>query len=224
MSACPHCGREAPIVYRGVVPQCAACGGLRQPLSGPSVNLAGKPSRVGGVVASVIGWLVLLVGGSVALGLVLLFGAFHALWVGAALATPVGIVALVLGIVLVRRGGTLNRAGIEAERETRHQALLALAAHRGAVTATDAAHALGIGVVQADAMLTELAKREPERLAVDVDDEGRIRYRFVPALGERVRVEPGGAPRVASSERDDGVQEGEGDAAEGALRKKESRA
>ena len=209
MSPCPHCGNDAPIVYRGVVPQCTACGHVRPPLSSPSVNLAGKSSRVGGAVASVFGWLVLLVGCSVALGVVLLLSVFHAALAGLAIAAPIAVVSLVLGIVLVRRGASLQLAGIEAERATREQALLALAAHRGSLSAVDAAHALGVSAAQADAMLTELAKREPERLAVDVSDQGVLLYRFVDlggtsgAFAPRVRVDEPAGPSELEEEAAD---------------------
>jgi hypothetical protein len=190
MFPCPQCGRDAPIVYRGVVPYCTACGAVRPPLSNPSVNLAGKPSRLGGVVASVIGWLVILLGGSMALGIELLFWAFGAALLGAAFALPVAIVTLVLGVVLVRRGGSLRRSGIAEERATREQALLELVAHRGSVTAVDAAQTLGVPVAEADAMLTDFAKRDPDRLAVDVDDQGVIRYRVARVAADvRTRVD-----------------------------------
>jgi hypothetical protein len=187
MVPCPQCGRDAPIVYRGIVPQCTACGAVRPPLSNPSVNLAGKPSRLGGIVASVIGWVVLVLGGSIALGIELLFAAFDATLLGAAFALPVAIVSLVLGIVLVRRGGSLRRSGLAEERATREQALIELVAHRGSVTAADAAQALGVSVAEADARLTDFAKRDPDRLAVDVDDQGVVRYR-VARVGADVRT------------------------------------
>lgn len=190
-ATCPRCGRDAPIVYRGVVPYCTACGALRVPLSGPSVNLAGKPSRVGGTVAGVFGWLILLLGTSMALGIGLLFAAFHLLGVALALALPILLVSGVIGGLLVRRGASMNRSGVEIARATREQALLALMAHRGSIHALDAARALGVGVAEADAMLTDLAKRAPEAVAVDVEDSGGIAYRFVDA---RIRVE--GGPRV----------------------------
>ena len=193
MFPCPQCGRDAPIVYRGVVPHCTACGAVRPPLSNPSVNLAGKPSRVGGIVAGVIGWIVLVVGGSVALGIELLFSAFGAALLGAAFALPVAIVTLVLGVVLVRRGGSLRRSGLAEERATRQQALLELVAHRGSVTAADAAQVLGVTVAEADAMLTDFAKRDPDRLALDVDDQGVVRYRVARVGGDvQVRVEEAG--------------------------------
>src|SRR5580658_10898441 len=178
MSPCPTCGREAPIVYRGVVPYCTACGALRAPLSAASVNLAGKPSRVGGTVASVAGGLVILVGGSIALGIALVFAAFRLVGLGLTLASPFAVVSLVLGLVLVWRGGLLRRAGARTEQTTHEQALLELVAHRGTITATDAAVALGLGIAEADDKLTALAKRHPERIAVDVDDEGLVRYRI----------------------------------------------
>jgi hypothetical protein len=180
-------------VYRGVVPQCTACGAVRPPLSNPSINLAGKPSRVGGILASVFGWLVLLIGGSIALGIALLFAAFGATMAGVAIALPIAIVSLVIGVVLVRRGSSLNRSGLETERATREQALLAVVAHRGSVTASEAAQALGVSVADADAALTDMAKRDPDRVSVDVDDQGVVRYRIARIAGERVRVEAEGS-------------------------------
>jgi hypothetical protein len=209
---CPHCGREAPIVYRGVIPYCTACGALRAPLSGPSVNLAGRPARVGGTFARVLGWMVLVGGGSLALSVTLLALAVHALAVGLAIAVPVAVVVLAVGVALVRSGRSLRTSGVEAARSTREQALLAVAAHRGSVTAADAARALGVGIAEADAMLTALAKRDPERVAVDVDDEGVVWYRVSAAPGEplpRIRVGDGvrvGAPGEVQAAVDD-VQE-----------------
>jgi hypothetical protein len=201
---CPQCGREAPIVYRGVIPYCTACGALRAPLSSPSVNHAGKSSRVGGTFARVLGWLVLVVGGSLALCIALLFLALHAATVGLAIAGPIALVVLVLGIALVRSGHSLSTSGENAARSTREQALLALAAHRGAVTATEAARALGVGTAEADAMLTALAKREPERVAVDVDDEGVVWYRVSASPGEPIpRIRVGEGVRVGAREREE---------------------
>lgn len=188
-------------MYRGVVPYCTACGALRAPLSSPSVNLAGAPSRVGGTAASVLGWLVLLFGGSVALGIGGLLLALLTTGVALAVSLPILVVVLVLGVALLRGGRSLNRSGEKAERATRTQALLAMAAHRGQVRAVDAARALGLGVAEADAMLTELAKREPERVAVDVDDDGVVWYRVAASPGEaipRMRVSPD--VRVASAD------------------------
>ena len=211
---CPHCGRDAPIVYRGVVPYCTACGALRAPLATPSINLAGKPSRVGGTVASIAGWLVLLVGLSVALGLGLLLWAIFSGVVAVAVTMPLALITAVVGFVLLRSGRFLRRSGADAERATRDQALLSMAGHHGPVTAVDAARLLNVTVATADAMLTELAKRDPERIAVDVDDQGVVWYRLArpfsegtPTAGERepegVRVGEAGEPDALSAEDDD---------------------
>jgi hypothetical protein len=209
---CPACGREAPIVYRGVVPYCTACGALRAPLSSASVNLAGKPSRVGGTFAVVLGWVVLALGGSTALGVVLLLLALS--WPAGALAIglPIALVTLITGVLLVKSGRSLQASGEDAERATRAQALLAMAAQRGAVTAREAAQALSTSVADADAMLTDLAKREPDRVAVDVDDQGVVWYRVAPAPGEpipRMRVEPEQAVRVDTGGANETENEGE---------------
>jgi hypothetical protein len=220
---CPYCGRDAPIVYRGVVPYCTACGGLRAPLSTPSINMAGKTSRVGGTVASVAGWLVLLVGFSIALGLGLLLWAIFSGAIAAAVSLPFALVAGVIGFVLLRGGSSLRRTGADAERATRDQALLAMAGHHGPVTAVDAARLLNVTVASADAMLTELAKREPERVAIDVDDQGVVWYRLArpfdvaPALdGRDGRVRVGGAGHEPGG---DALSADEDDVAEGQVRR-----
>ena len=207
---CPHCGRDAPIVYRGVVPYCTACGALRAPLATPSINLAGKPSRMGGTVASVFGWLVLLVGLSVALGLGLLLWAIFSGVVAAAVTMPIAFIAAVVGFVLLRSGSSLRQHGRDAERATRDQALLSMAGHHGPVTAVDAARLLNVTVAAADAMLTELAKRDPERIAVDVDDQGVVWYRLArpfsdaePAPGEGLRVDEASPPDTLAAEDED---------------------
>ena len=187
------------------------------------MNLAGKPSKVGGAVASVVGWLVLILGLSTALGLGLLLNAIFASGVALAIALPVSLVTLVVGLVLLKGGRALSRSGDDAERSIREQALLELAAHRGSVTASDAARALGVTVAEADAALTTLAKREPERVAVDVDDAGVVRYRAVVGLerdadarvrvGGNVRVEGGGPEEDAlgkESVDEEGEDEGRG--------------
>jgi len=179
------------------------------------VNLAGKPSRVGGTFAVVLGWVVLALGGSTALGVVLLLLALS--WPAGALAIglPIALVTLITGVLLVKSGRSLQASGEDAERATRAQALLAMAAQRGAVTAREAAQALSTSVAEADAMLTELAKREPERVAVDVDDQGVLWYRVAPAPGEpiprmrveteqqAVRVETGGANETENEGEDE---------------------
>lgn len=209
---CPSCGQEAPIVYRGVVPYCTACGATRAPLSGASVNLAGKPSRVGGAVATVAGGLVMVFGVTVALASALLLLALGRPIGAIGFGVVVTLATLVAAIALVRRGKSLARSAADTEAELRTQAVLAMAAHRGAVTARDAAQALGTSVAEADAMLTELAKRDPERVAVDVDDQGNVWYRVAARPGEaiprmrvdaQVRVDDPGAREADASEAAD---------------------
>ena len=194
---CPHCGREAPIVYRGVVPYCTACGALRAPLSTPSFNLAGKSSRVGGTVASVAGWLVLLIGLSFELGLGLVLWALFSVALALAVALPLALVSTGIGVALLRGGSSLRQSGADAERAVRDQALLSMAGHHGPVTALDAARLLNVTVAAADAMLTALAKRDPERLALDVDDQGVVWYR----LANSFAMPPAGATGASTERR-----------------------
>ena len=202
---CPHCGREAPIVYRGVVPYCTACGALRAPLSTPSINLAGKSSQMGGTVASVAGWLVLLVGLSISLGMGLLLWAIFTASVAATITLPIALIASVVGYLLLRGGRSLRKSGDEAERATRDQALLSMAGHHGPLTAVDAARMLNVTVASADAMLTALAKREPERVAIDVDDQGIVWYRVARPFSDAPDAGGEGRVRVGEAEGPDAL-------------------
>jgi hypothetical protein len=198
---CPHCRQNAPIVYQGVAAYCSACGKPRVPLMAPSVSYAGKPSKVGGTAASVIGWIVLAFGMSTALGLGLLLGSLISTGVGLAFGLPIGLFTAVFATVLILSGKKLRKEGDTKQRETWRQAVFALATNRnGAVTANDAARALGIPPAEADAFLTELAKTIPEEVTVEIDDNGRIYYAFprlLPMGKQRIaepRVRVDGAP------------------------------
>jgi hypothetical protein len=174
------------------VPYCTACGALRTPLTTRSVNLAGKPSTVGGAVARVIGWLVLIVGVSLALGLGFLAWFLFTVTLALAIGLPIGLIALAVGIALVASGRKLGRTGAQERQMTQEDAVFALAAHRGGVLrAEDAAVALALRLDQGDALLTSMAKRDPDRIAVDLDEQGGISYRFVYLVG------PGAGVRVA---------------------------
>lgn len=180
-----------------MVPYCTACGNLRAPLANRSVTMTGKTSKVGGTVARVLGWLVLIFGLSIALGLGLLAYSLFTVLTGVVLGGILGIPALILGIALVRGGRNLHQTGADAQRSTREQAVFALAAHRGGVlTAAQVAETLGIPFAEADVLLTDLAKQQSDKVALEVDDQGGIFFRFPNApwgplpYDARFRVEP----------------------------------
>lgn len=198
---CPYCQNDAPVVYRGVVAYCTACGAVRPPvLPTKSVNLAGQPSKVGGIVAKVFGWLVLFFGLTVA---AVLGALFQAIWpdgiVGYAIGTPMALVSLFVGIGLLLGGKSLSRSGQETELAVREKAIWGLASARGGiVTKDDVARALSVSAEEGDAYLTRLAKAKPDDIAVDVDDSGNVLFRFRsiaarPRVGVRVDVARGGA-------------------------------
>jgi hypothetical protein len=101
---------------------------------------------------------------------------------------------LILSIVLLRSGRSLEKSGTEAQKTTREQAVLALAGSRGGLlTAADAAQALAMRIDEADLVLTNMAKQQPDLVSLEVDDHGGIYFRFphLLAMGDqRVRVEP----------------------------------
>jgi hypothetical protein len=177
---CPHCRQNAPIVYRGVLAYCTACGQLRAPLAGPAVNLAGQPSQIGGSVANVLGWIVLAVGVVIAVLLTALLQAiFPAGFVGWLFGAVITLVTLVVGSSLVLGGRRLKSTGSVTEKSTKHRAIYALAAHRGGVlNAMDVSRAAGLSVSEADALLTALAKEESDSVKLEVDENGGIYYVF----------------------------------------------
>jgi hypothetical protein len=167
-------------VLRGLEARCTACGAARAPFVTPSVTLAGQPSRVGGLLALVSGWVFLVMGLSLSAFLWLLL---QSIWpgsmVGWAFAVPVAVLSLFFGGGLVFGGKRLHKSGESAQRSARVAAIRALVAHRGGiVTAAEAAQALNVSEAESDALLTELAKDPAQNVSLEVDDDGRVRYLF----------------------------------------------
>jgi hypothetical protein len=187
---CPHCHQEAPVIYRGVIAYCTACGAPRPPLAGSALKLAGQPSKVGGIVASATGFVVLLFGLVAALLVGLFFQwVFPAGIVGWVLGVLLSVVSLAIGVPLLLGGRHLKRQGQGAEKGALLDAAAALARHKGgSVTAREAAKSLAIGYEQADALLTEAAKADPDRVGVEVNDAGVVEYWFRDTQGGRTRV------------------------------------
>ena len=161
------------------------------PLANTSVNLAGQPSKVGGTVARVFGWIVLAGGWSLAAalaGLILLLGGE---WAAAVVGGPIALIASVAAYALLRSGRELKKSGDDTEAATKNQAIFALANTRnGVLKAWDVAQMLQVTPKEGDDILTKLAKEHPDHVTVDVDDDGNILYRF-PA------IHWGGLPQMA---------------------------
>lgn len=201
---CPHCRQNAPLVYKGWAAYCAACDKPRAPFSGKALQFAGQPSKWGSRLGRALGVMVLGFGLLLALVLILFFQLLiPTASIGYALGLPIALISIVVGLVLMLTSRKLGRVGADAERQARVEALYALAVHRGGMlTAADAAHALQIDRGQADALLGELAKAEPEQVSLEFDDEGQTFYSFVqgPAkpqpFGVKYRVDEQGKVRV----------------------------
>lgn len=198
---CPHCKQDAPTIVRGLRAYCTACDAPRSMLSDTPINVAGQPSKVGGGVASVLGWLVLIGGLLTALAMGALVQAiFSAAIVGYILGGFIASISLLIGLGLIFGGRKLQQSGDERSRGAREQAVFALARGRGgSVTVADLARSLAISEPEADALLTEMVKRPDGRVTLEIDDDGTLRY-FVPALAPRSGRGPKGA-RIDSSAR-----------------------
>ncbi|KYF72140.1 hypothetical protein BE11_15435 [Sorangium cellulosum] len=183
---CPHCGKNAPVIHRGLAAYCTACGRERLPFAGKSVSLAGKPSRFGGAVAGALGWLVLI--GGTALALLLGLGAaalFPGSIAGLAIGLPIGFVALTVGLLLLIGGRKLSRSGVKASRDAQVQAIFSLASHRRRpLTAQEVGVVLDLPAPEADALLTELAKERPDEVGVEIGERGDILYTFPGISGQ----------------------------------------
>jgi hypothetical protein len=163
-----------------MVAYCTACGALRGPLTRHSVTLAGRSSKLGGSAATIFGWFVLATGWLVALSvfavLAALFGTAPITWV---LSLPFAIVATAIWVVSFWAGKSLKSSGETLQRTTEEQAVFALAEQRrGRLRSLDVAGSLNRSLPAAESILTEMAKRFPEQMAVDVEDSGTLLFRF----------------------------------------------
>jgi hypothetical protein len=175
------------------------------PLATSSVNMAGQPSKVGGTVARVFGWLVLAGGTIFSLlmaGLIQLIAASGN--AGYIVGAGLEIVTVVLALVFLRGGSKLQEAGADTAKATQGQAIFALANTRGGVlTPAVVAHSIGIPERQADDILTSLAKEYPDHVTLDVDDNGTLLYRFNGAHWQAMARNPASweRPRVSAPQR-----------------------
>jgi hypothetical protein len=197
---CPSCHQDAPTIVRGVRAFCTACSAPRPLLGSSAVNVAGKPMKVGGALASGAGWAT-LIGGSVASVVFGLISYFLLLAIGAPTAGTVGLVVggfftvltVIIALSLLLGGRKMSKTGVDDRRKVLEQGIFALAGkQRGSVTPRDVARQLSITDEEADALLTDLVKKGDGRVSLDVDDDGTLRY-TMPDLLPPVRVDPGAA-------------------------------
>jgi hypothetical protein len=154
------------------------------PLANTSVNLAGQPSKVGGTVARVFGWIVLVFGSMLSLGTAAMCNAIVAEGSAAPyiLGIPMALITFVVSFFLLKGGKQLAKSGEDTQKATRTQAVFALANTRGGiVTPNDLAMSINVTPKEADDILTKMAKESPDHVSIEVDDNGNIFYRFAAA-------------------------------------------
>ena len=202
---CPRCRQDAPIVYRGLAAYCTACGASRVPLTASSINLAGRPSQIGGALGRALGWLILVSGGVTAIILLaILQYAFPDGMIGYAVGGSVAAIALTLSVWLLRQGKALTRGGDTTEKTAKIAAIYSMASLRGGVVrAAEVAASLRIDPVHADALLTELAKTRPECVTLEFDEDGQVYYLVKGAEPLRVRVQAAASGAPAAIAEDD---------------------
>ncbi|MDC0747752.1 hypothetical protein [Polyangium mundeleinium] len=211
---CQNCRQEAPTIVRGARAYCTACGAPRSLLEDTPVNVAGQPSKIGGGVASVAGWVILITGVLLSLalgGLISLASATVAWIVGGFL----GAMSVLFGLLFILGGRLLWKTGKERERGAHEQAVFAVARRNsGSVTPAELARAVNVSEAEADALLTEMAKRPDGQVSLEVDDDGTLRY-YVKGTGSarigapRVRVGMGGAPGSSHAAEAEALAEAE---------------
>jgi hypothetical protein len=171
------------------------------------LNHAGQPSRIGGAVTRVFGWVVLGVGLSIALLFALLGLFIFSPMTALVLGLPIAAVSASFALLLLKSGAGLQRLGTGEQRSARIKAIFALAQNRGGMTnAWDVAQSLDMRLDEADALLTELAKTTPDQVSLELDDAGGIYYRFpalLSPLPEHIRVDvPNTQPNAGAAESD----------------------
>jgi hypothetical protein len=148
-------------------------------LAAPHVALAGQPSRVGGIAASVAGAAVLVSGLSLATGLWFLLQALWTSTAGWAFALPIAAMSLFFGSLMMFGGRKLRQSGVARQERVQLDAVKALIQHRkGPISALEAASALRLPEPHVDQLLTRLARERATAVTVDVDAEGHVVYDF----------------------------------------------
>ncbi len=167
------------------------------------MNLAGQPSKVGGQITRVFGWIVLVLGTLIAAGTLAMCGAMVGMAAAApwVLSVPIALTAWILSYFLLKGGKQLQQSGDDTQKATRSQAVFALANTRGGmVTPNDLAQAISITPKEADDILTAMAKEDSDHVSIEVDDNGTIYYRFAAAHWSAIASNPANWERPRSGQ------------------------
>jgi hypothetical protein len=149
-------------------------------LAAPNVSLAGQPSRVGGVAATIFGLFVLVMGLSLSAAV---FFLLQSIWpesvVGWAFSLPMAAGSAFFGTLLLLGGRSLRRSGTAKREKVQLEAVRAMVEHRkGPVNALEVAKALDLPEPEVDALLMRLAREHATDVTVDVDQQGHVVYDF----------------------------------------------
>ncbi|MCS6899443.1 MAG: hypothetical protein RMJ98_06945 [Myxococcales bacterium] len=175
---CPNCGRSAPLRFDAGGSRCSACGAPRLLSGGASLSLAGEPQRIGGLLASGVGWFTLL-GGLATAGFLGWIGYFLFSTVKIALyvSLPLALLTTLMGGGVLAAGRKMKKQAARSRREAQVAALRAAAQLQGgSLTVPQAALALRVSESEADSLLTELAIAG--QVHQEITDQGMLLYSF----------------------------------------------
>ncbi len=163
------------------------------------VNVAGQPSKIGGVVASVAAWFVLAGGLATSAAVAAFFQWLVPAGVlGWAFGGIILFLTLAVSVPLLVGGGALRRAGALRQRQAAEATVMAIGTRNGGiVTAAQVGEALGVHETEAEALLTDLAKQGGE-VRLEVDDDGRLFYTVGRGALPPQRLRIDGGRRVAT--------------------------
>ncbi len=136
-----------------------------------------RVKEAGGPVMRTVGWVVIVAGvivGSFITWLLMSLGSL-----GYLIGGPVAIMAILVGIALIRGGRYIQeRAGDETWGAQVQKIYTLAEAKSGELFVSDIVRSLSVTPVVADALLTRLAREQPDEIRVDIDPTGGICYRF----------------------------------------------
>lgn len=182
---CAHCQKDVPSVLQGIWPTCAACGRLRMPLAGESVQNVGRGRTIAGTLAKAGAFAIAMSG-------VFLAAAFALL--GSVLLRRLGIdpgssnlivgaitfawasFMLVVSVAIWTLGKGLHRSA-ENARYLAHKLAMESVLKKQPLTIQAISQRLRLPEPEVEVQIARWMQEDPDALSMDLLDSGAIVYR-----------------------------------------------